>query len=206
MRDYQKETIETYNKQAAAFQKTRADFLNLERITEFTGMLGGNHILDLGCGPGRDAAEFVNRGYEVTGIDITENFIALASEAVPEANFFVMDMLELVFQENMFDGVWASASLLHLKREDIPQAMSEVFRVLKPGGVFRFTLKKGVAERTEEDFRLDNGKRFFSFLQRDEVEHFIKETGFEILRIYESTSYKGPKPLEWIDAFVKKPL
>jgi len=205
MRDYQKETIDTYTKQATAFQKTRAAFFEKDKIEKFLSLLPGKRVLDIGCGPGRDAAEFVKRGYDVTGIDITENFITLAKETVPEGTFFTMDMLDLTFDDNTFEGVWASAVLLHLKREDIPEALKQIYRVLVPGGICRFSVKKGTIEGMEADVRLGNAKRFFTYFEENEIKLFVLEAGFIIEEIKTEADGMG-RNIEWIDAFVKKSL
>ncbi|PIR75078.1 MAG: class I SAM-dependent methyltransferase [Candidatus Magasanikbacteria bacterium CG10_big_fil_rev_8_21_14_0_10_43_9] len=205
MRDYQKETIETYNKQAVAFQKTRAGFFQKDKVEKFLSLLRGKRILDIGCGPGRDCAVFAEKGFSVTGVDVVPTFIDMAREQVPNATFELMDVLNLTFDEHTFDGVWASAVLLHLKREDIPQALRQIYRVLTAGGVCRFSVKKGTTEGMEADVRLGNAKRFFTYFEENEIKLFVLEAGFIIEEIKTEADGMG-RNIEWIDAFVKKSL
>ncbi|MBI2598308.1 MAG: class I SAM-dependent methyltransferase, partial [Candidatus Diapherotrites archaeon] len=67
---------------------------------------GHAKILDIGCGPGRDAKYFSEQGLDVTGIDLTSNFVKMASKNVPNATFKHMDMRSLDFPEDTFDGIW----------------------------------------------------------------------------------------------------
>ena len=69
-----------------------------------------------------------------------------------------------------FDGVWAAASLLHLPKARIHQALQEIRRVLKPDGGFFITVKKGEGEAL-----VDNhvGKRFFAYYQPQELTQLL---------------------------------
>ncbi|OIO19070.1 MAG: hypothetical protein CO029_04760 [Candidatus Magasanikbacteria bacterium CG_4_9_14_0_2_um_filter_41_10] len=206
MRDYQKETIDTYNKHAVSYQKSRINFLDTEKIDRFISLLSGKHILDIGCGPGRDSANFVEKGYVVIGIDLTKAFIELAKDTVPKATFKQMDVLDLLFSDNTFDGIWCNAVLLHLKKDDVRLALSEAFRVLKSGGIMYVSVKKGNSEETISDPRLADQKRFFSYIEKREIENIIADVGFDTIEIYESSVHNTIVLVEWINVFVKKPL
>ena len=101
----------------------------------------GDRILDFGCGPGTISvglARAVEPG-EMHGIDIEESQIALAgasAEAGGHANatFHVADVTDLPFEDDYFDAAHCHAVLMHVP--DTQAALSEVKRVLKPGGVF----------------------------------------------------------------------
>jgi len=110
-----KKTIDVYNKLG---EKYLSDSLNIKLpIREsFQKILPKKaHILDLGCGGGRDAQIFIRNGFRVTGIDASSVLINLAKVKVPNAVFKKMDALKLNFPSNSFDAIWAQAILLHLK-------------------------------------------------------------------------------------------
>ncbi len=100
--------------------------------------LHGKKLLDLGCGPGLHAKEYCNRGAEVIGIDISEEMIKIAKEQVPKATFLKANLLELPFKNNHFDIITSSYVLDHIK--DLGFAAKEIFRILKLGGEFIFTI------------------------------------------------------------------
>src|SRR5579859_643185 len=76
------------------------------------------HILDAGCGSGRDSKAFLERGYKVTAIDATQSFVDMASA------YTGLPVQKMTFQamsfNNAFDGIWACASLLHVPLNDLP--------------------------------------------------------------------------------------
>lgn len=81
-------TIKTYEELAEDYYKTHFDINKIKTISDFfIQNLKGKKILDIGCGPGRDAKYFSEQGLEVTGIDLTSNFVKMASKNVPNAKF-----------------------------------------------------------------------------------------------------------------------
>ena len=76
----------------------------VDALIEALGLLPGQRILDVGCGPGRHAHEVARRGYEVVGIDISETFVALASEKAPDGASFVHGDARTMEFEAEFDA------------------------------------------------------------------------------------------------------
>ena len=77
--DVVKNTIETYDKIAEEYAKTWGDINLIKKYADlFLRFLKGRKILDVGCGPGRDSEYFSERGLEVTGIDLSRNFLKIA--------------------------------------------------------------------------------------------------------------------------------
>ena len=124
-------TIKTYEELAEDYYKTHFDINEIKNIADFfIQNLKGQKILDIGCGPGRDAKYFSENGLEVTGIDLTSNFVKMASQNVPNAKFIQMDMRNLDFAENTFDGIWACASFLHIPKEDAKNTLLGLWRTV----------------------------------------------------------------------------
>jgi ubiquinone/menaquinone biosynthesis C-methylase UbiE len=109
----------------------------MARIEREAVLLRGQHLLEVGCGMGYDSLEFLKRGVRVTATDLTPNAVRLAQrhfelagvqpEAVRTAN-----ALDLPFDDNTFDAVWANG-VLHATG-NTARAVGEVRRVLKSGG------------------------------------------------------------------------
>ncbi len=95
-------------------------------------------ILDLCCGGGQATQYLVATGAGVTGLDASPNALTRAKAAVPSASY-VQGMAEnLPFDAAQFDLVHTSVALHEMTPEQLQQILGEVWRVLKPGGVFTF--------------------------------------------------------------------
>lgn len=96
----------------------------------------GGRLLEVGCSMGNDAVQLARRGLQVTGIDLTENAIALIRERFALAqlpgDFHVADAEDLPFEDNRFDLVYSFGVLHHTP--DTAGAVEELRRVLRPGG------------------------------------------------------------------------
>jgi ubiquinone/menaquinone biosynthesis C-methylase UbiE len=109
----------------------------MQRIEREARGLQGRHLLEIGCGMGFDSLEFLKRGVKVTATDLTENAVRIARKHFevenvrPEA-VQVENVLSLSFPDATFDAAWANG-VLHATG-DTRRAISEVRRVLKPGG------------------------------------------------------------------------
>src|SRR5690554_1511285 len=103
------------------------------------------HILDAGCGSGRDSREFLARGYRVTAFDASEKLAALAGKAINHP--VSVRTFSQVTEHQAYDSIWACASLLHLPQQQIPQALSQLWQALKPGGVLYLSFKRGEGQR-----------------------------------------------------------
>jgi SAM-dependent methyltransferase len=89
-------------------------------------------VLEVGCGEGRVARDLAARGYRVTGLDASPTLVAAAAEPDPEGTYAVGAAEALPFADDSFDLVVAYNSLMDV--EDMPSAVREAGRVLRPGG------------------------------------------------------------------------
>jgi ubiquinone/menaquinone biosynthesis C-methylase UbiE len=104
-------------------------------------------ILDLACGPGGWALEtaYTYAGLEVVGVDISENMVSYANaqaraQLLSNAHFEVMNILQpLAFPDGAFDLVNARYTLGFMRSQSWPGLIQECLRVLRPGGILRFT-------------------------------------------------------------------
>jgi SAM-dependent methyltransferase len=117
------------------------------------------HILDAGCGSGRDTKAFLERGYRVTAIDASSELAKLATAFTGQC-CEVLSFQTMNFRDE-FDGIWACASILHVPNLEVPDVMRRFSRALKVGGFFYISLKEGEGERIAED------GRFFNYYTRD---------------------------------------
>jgi SAM-dependent methyltransferase len=165
------ETIRTYNTKAgdyAALADTSRPMPLLERFLDSLPKAG--HVLDLGCGPGRSAARMAARGYQVTAMDASAEMIARAARHAGVTPWLAsFDDLQA---EAEYDAVWASFSLLHAPRAQMPALLRAIYTALKPAGLFALALKLGDGEAR------DSLGRFYSYYQEDELRALLTAAGF----------------------------
>jgi SAM-dependent methyltransferase len=92
----------------------------------------GAAILDAGCGSGRDACAFRDRGYRVTAFDASPALAALAAE---HCGFEIqVRRFADVGEVEAYDGIWACASLVHVSLAQMPDTLGRLWRALRPRG------------------------------------------------------------------------
>jgi SAM-dependent methyltransferase len=179
----QRITLETYNATAQWYAETHSDITEMKiQIDIFISLLAGKNVLDIGCGPGRDAKYFVEHGYAVTGIDMSEKLLDIAKEQVPNATFLLADMRALPFCSPTFDGIRSCASLLHVPKADVPATLQWRYNVLQPGGIVFIGVKAGSGEHMVRKDYYEGHEKFFAFYELPELTNFITDAGFEIIQ------------------------
>ena len=174
------ETLRTTNKLADEFYEK---FHNKYRVQNhhirFLNMMKGDRILDCGCGTGRDANLFAEKGYNVTGIDISERMLEFA-EYSGKAVFKLMDMKKITFKPNSFNGIWCCASLYHLKKEDVSRVLLGFNKLLKEKGLLFLSIKEGEGEKYVAREIFHGMRKFYAFYTPDEITNLLLENGFLI--------------------------
>lgn len=114
----------------------------LDLLESFVDALSGNRVLDAGCGPGRDAEFFADRGLEPVGVDLARGMVEFARTHRP-GRYLLMDVRALGFERDVFDGVWCPATVFFVPTDEMETALAEFVRVLRPEGVARIGFKLG---------------------------------------------------------------
>jgi SAM-dependent methyltransferase len=159
----------------------------------------GASILELGCGGGRDSEAMLARGFD---LDPTDGVAAMAGVAEARIGRPVgvmrFDELEAIHR---YDGVWASASLLHVPRCALPDVLTRIFRSLRPGGVHFASFKAGGKEGR------DRLGRYFNYLTLGQALAAYRLSGaWEIVATEEfiGGGYEGGE-VPWIAITARKP-
>jgi ubiquinone/menaquinone biosynthesis C-methylase UbiE len=131
-----------FSRHALAYQRrledimSRGESIGRMRALELVDARPGMRILDLACGPGnmsRRLGPMVSPGGEILGVDLAPGMIELArSMNIPAASFEVMDMEQLALADQSFDAAVCGHGLQFAP--DLPRALREARRVLRPGG------------------------------------------------------------------------
>ncbi len=125
----------------------------------------GAHVLDAGCGSGRDSKAFIAQGFRVSAFDACEPLVTMARAhtglAVAHHSFAEVDKVAC------YDGIWACASLLHLLESELPASLQRLWGALKPGGMFYLSFKYGEGER-------EHGGRHFTDATENRLEKWLR--------------------------------
>lgn len=171
---------EGYDLYAGFYDQTTAHLDSFERydLLEMLKGVKGMKVLDLGCGTGRMTKKLLELGAEVVGVDVSEEMLNVARKKCRGAEFVLGDSANLPFGEGEFDLVVASFLIVHLK--GLEKSFDEVYRVLKPGGVFIVT---NVNQRKAPKLALDKGEIVItSFYHRPEdVVGALENSFFEVV-------------------------
>ena len=168
-----------------------------ERFLRYVPIKG--HILDVGCGSGRDTKAFIDMGYSVDAIDGSEELCALASRytgiAVKCMDFTTIDFV------NEYDALWACASLLHVSSDKLPGVVARLCKVLHPEGILYMSFKYG-------DFEGERDGRFFLDMTEERFETFLKEVeGIKVEEMWISSDVRpGRGEEKWLNMILRKKL
>lgn len=169
-------TILYYEENAAEFCKNTLNADIAFCRNKFLSYLKpGAHILDAGCGSGRDSKAFMELGYQVTAMDASQK-ICEEAEKVLECKV-LCQYFEEIDMEKTFDGIWACASLLHVSKEKLPEVLRRMKRALKDEGILYASFKYGEGEI------IKNG-RLFNNYNECTLRSLMEGVGIEVLEMF----------------------
>lgn len=176
-------TINSYQLTAKDFAANVVDLASMESIQKFIELLPPHaKMIDIGCGSGRDAKLFSEKGIEVFGIDYCSNLLDIAIEHAKLASFQLMDIENMHVASESFDGAWAACSLGHFSKETLPNILKQIHLLLKENGCFYLSLKKGTGELLEIDSRYEGEhKKFWAYYEENEIKNILEAANFKIL-------------------------
>ena len=192
-------TIEYYNKNAETyFEQTVESNLQVVYDEFLSRIPTKSYILDFGCGSGRDSKFFIANGYKVKAIDGSIEMCKLASKYInQDVEYMKFEELD---EENVYDGIWACSSIVHVEKEKLPNILNKMIKALKQNGVIFVSFKKGTG------YEIKEGK-YYNFLVKEEFERILENlnTNVKIIGYRENISNsKRPKVSEWSNIILQK--
>jgi 2-polyprenyl-3-methyl-5-hydroxy-6-metoxy-1,4-benzoquinol methylase len=161
----------------------------LERVRK------GGWILDAGCGPGRDLLNFSKLGYSVHGFDASVEMVRLARDYSASEVFHAS--FETWKGSRRYDGVWCSASLLHVPHESQLGVLRGLIAELEPNGVLYCSYKLG------EGVRIVGERTFFDHTETSLRALLAQLPGMTLDRIWVSHDLRPGRHSErWVNAVV----
>jgi SAM-dependent methyltransferase len=203
-------TILAYHNGASGYAEYSRDRAHLDRLREpLIAMLPEDPlVLDLGSGPGHDAALLAIEGATVVALDPALGLLREARAYESIASRLVGgDARRLPFADGRFDGIWSCASLLHVPHDEVSLALSEAFRVLKPGGVAFFSMSEGEPTGLVPDTSLGLATRGYYYHRGADWALLLYEAGFELVkhRVNRASGHFNVSSTGWIETYARRP-
>lgn len=192
------ETLNYYNQNAAQFcENTISVEFTATQHRFLSHLPAAAHILDFGCGSGRDTKAFLDQGCRVEAIDGSKELCKLASR------YTGIQVRHMFFQElsavSEYDGIWACSSILHLSSDELLDVMCKMVTALKPNGIIYTSFKYGT-------FSGERGGRWFTDMTEETFADFINK--IEDLQIEEewitSDARPGREEEKWLNLILRK--
>ena len=191
-------SVKFYNENATVFFENTVDADMSETYEIFNSYFKkGDTILDLGCGSGRDSHHFSNYGYEVISADYSDEMVKIAGNFLNK-EVIKLDMRKMDFKEQ-FNGIWACASILHIRKEEIAKVLENSYHALKNGGIMYMSFKYGERE-------VVRGGRHFSNYTEDTFSELLNSLNiFKVERFWKTADVRPDRQDEfWLNVIVKK--
>lgn len=173
-------TLSYYNQNAEAFRRGTADHdvsQNMQALLRHIQGTAPFHILDFGCGPGRDLKTFSQLGHVAVGLDGSESLAAMA-RLDSGCEVWQQDFLALDLPPKQFDGVFANASLFHVPSLELPRVLGQLHATLKDQGVLFCSNPHG---NNQEGW---NGGRYGVYHDLESWSRILLAAGFTELEHY----------------------
>ena len=190
-------TIIYYDQNAQSFASTTISVNMQTNQNHFLKYLPPHaHILDFGCGSGRDTKYFLSQGYTVEATDGSEELCKIARA---HTGISVKQMLfqELDEQEK-YDGIWACSSILHLPRKELADVIRKMIAALKPNGIIYTSFKYGT-------FEGERNGRYFTDMTESVFTDFLQDIeGLTTEKQWLTSDVRPGREEKWLNLILRK--
>lgn len=186
-----------YDENADDFYNSTCDVDLSDIYNRFEKHLIANaHILDAGCGSGRDSKYFLAHEYKVSAIDASQEMVTKAKKLTG------LDVKKMYFQEiedkEVYDAIWSCASLLHVPKKDIDEVLQQFSDALKVSGIWYMSFKYGEHERKKDN-------RLFNDYTEESLRDLIsKYPQLSVLELWLTDDRRDDRDDKWINVIVQK--
>lgn len=192
------QTINVYDSSVDSYKKMVNKLPDLEPLQAFiAGLPEGADVLDWGSGPGYLASRMRDAGLNPVCVDASAEMVAAARDdyglVAKQAQFSALDEVAV------YHGIWANFSLLHARRDDVPDLIKAASVALLPSGLLYLAVKSGTGETRD-----DLGRLYTYFIQ-NELEAVLEQNSFRLIRVFTGRSAgMSGKPEDWFGLLAGK--
>ena len=168
-----------------------------EQYTRFLPLLRKHaRILDVGSGSGRDACYFQKKGYQVTALEPSKNLCREIRKVF--SGEIVCSDIQSYQPDQRFDGIWACASFLHLRLEEVLCFFGNIDLYLNDNGVVYLSGKNGIYTGEAED-----GRYFLEFTEELVENILVVNERMKLKELWYTEDVRGRQGFRWMNIVVK---
>jgi len=187
--DRYKVTFETWNKIATLYQDK---FMNLDLYNETYDFICNSilkknaKLLEIGCGPGNITKYLLTKrpDFQIHGIDIAPNMIALAKKNNPLASFSVMDIRDIDKLKTVYDGIIGGFCLPYLSASDSLKLIADSYNLLTNKGLLYISFVEGDPNMSGFEVGSSGYRSYFNYHTLDNLNHLLVNNGFEQTELF----------------------
>lgn len=204
--DKRKETFETWNKIAEAYE---ARFMDLDIYNSSYDVFcesiknKSGRVLEIGTGPGNVSKYILSAlpEMQIEGIDIAPNMVERAKANIPYGTFEVMDSRDILEQKGPFDGILCGFCIPYLTTVETEKLIADAYQLLGDGGVFYLSFVEGSSEKSGFLTGSSGDRVYFYYHEIGNIKKALSSAGFHDSQTIH-VAYKNGKGAEEVHTIV----
>ena len=199
--------VQKYSQRTGRFHSDEQDLIG-GLMDQYLSNLGNRSVMDLGCGPARDASMYIKRDWLYIGVDNAEKMLQVAKRDLSSLRrqhrwaLVNSGLLQLKWPCKSLTLIVANSVIQHVRKVDFRILIHRLSEWLVDGGLLYLHFRVGDGERLETSFEYsepgeDGTIRFFVYYSVSEIERLLEENGFKVVFKQEyETDYEKDDPVK----------
>jgi len=167
-------------------------------FTKFNVSLPGKKILDLGCGPGLLAQHYAIHGFDVTGLDFSENMIKSAQKRCPSCKFIIKNALDLDAKDGKFDGIVAFHLVQFLDKKQLTTLFKKVSAALTDEGKFLIIFTNTCHPKSGLNTNSTGLTEYWNRWQLEDIVPLFSKAKLKLVEFEQPTFESGEQPFMFV--------